>query len=155
MTLFPFCSRKRALKHQIITFISKVWHKDPERSMFSSSLWPIKYKGFLFDGIRGLIKSKSWLFERRYHSFVGWISDPLWISLCPVFAYQRKEPSIHFFCFAPMITATAVTLKVDVFSIKILVRRCRNVIMASNCNFWVTDWTGADPDLEPANKVPI
>ena len=53
-TLFPFCSCKRALKHQIITFISKVWHKDPERSMFSSSLWPIKYKGFLFDGIRVL-----------------------------------------------------------------------------------------------------
>ena len=68
---------------------------------------------------------------------------------------EKNHQFIFSLFFAPIITATAVTLKVDVFSIKILVRRCRNVIMASNCNFWVTDWTGADPDLEPANKGPI
>ena len=57
-TLFPFCSLKRALKYQIITFISNVRQKNPERSMFSSSLCPrIKYRGFLLDGIPGLIKS--------------------------------------------------------------------------------------------------
>ena len=76
--------------------------------------------------------------------------------LCALYLpIKEKNHQFIFFFLAPMITATAVTLKVDVFSIKILVRRCRNVIMASNCNFWVTDWTGADPDLEPANKVPI